>query len=90
MDTRIVTKMKIQKRPEDVLEALVDPAQMSHYWFSSGTHRIEPGTTIIWRYEEYNAEGKVHVKEVEEPRKIQFIWGEEPRDNGNNQLRRTG
>ncbi|MCG3089767.1 SRPBCC family protein [Sporosarcina cyprini] len=77
MDTRIVTKMKIQKRPEDVFEALVDPAQMSKYWFSSGTHRMEPGKTIIWRYEEYNAEGKVHVKEVEKPRKIQFVWGEE-------------
>ena len=65
MDTRIVTKMKIQKRAADVFEAIVDPEQMSHYWFSSGSLRMEPGKTIIWRYEEYNAEGTVHVKEVE-------------------------
>ncbi|MBB4826748.1 uncharacterized protein YndB with AHSA1/START domain [Sporosarcina luteola] len=77
MDTTIRTKMKIQKPAKDVFYAIVDPNQMSLYWFSSGTHQMETGKTITWKYEEYNAEGKVHVKKLEEARQIVFSWGEE-------------
>lgn len=76
MNTDITTKMKINKPASDVFEAIVDPGQMGGYWFSSGTSRVEQGKTITWKYEEYGAEGDIHVLEVNENKKIVFNWGE--------------
>ena len=76
MNTDITSKMKINKPASDVFEAIVNPEKMGGYWFSSGTSRVEEGKTITWRYEEYGAEGDIHVLEVEENRKIVFNWGE--------------
>lgn len=76
MNTGITTKMKILKPASDVFEAIVDPQKMGDYWFSSGTARVEQGKNITWKYEEYGAEGNIHVKEVEENKKIVFDWGE--------------
>ena len=75
LDTQITTKLKIRKPAHEVYEAIVDPEKMSNYWFSSGTARVEQGKTITWRYDEYNAEGVIHVLEVEENKKIIFSWG---------------
>lgn len=75
MNTNITTKMKIFKPTHEVFEAIVDPVQMSNYWFSSGTARVEQGKEITWRYEEYNAEGVINVLEVKENEKIVFSWG---------------
>ena len=76
MNTDITTKMKITKPASEVFEAIVDPEKMGGYWFSSGTGRVEQGKTITWRYEEYGAEGDIHVLEVNENKKIVFNWGE--------------
>ena len=75
MDTKITTKFKILKPASEVFEAIVDPEKMANYWFSSGTGRVEQGKTIIWRYDEYNAEGAINVLEVIENKKIVFLWG---------------
>jgi len=76
MNTDITSKMKIYKPASEVFEAIVDPEKMGGYWFSSGTSRVEEGKTITWKYEEYGAEGDIHVLEVEENRKIVFNWGD--------------
>ncbi|MCG7345951.1 SRPBCC family protein [Sporosarcina sp. ACRSL] len=76
MNTDITTKMKINKPASDVFEAIADPEKMGGYWFSSGTSRVEQGKTITWRYEEYGAEGDIHVLKVEENKEIVFEWGE--------------
>ena len=76
MNTDISTKMKITKPASDVFEAIADPEKMGGFWFSSGTGRVEQGKTITWRYEEYGAEGDIHVLEVVENEKIVFNWGE--------------
>ena len=75
MDTLITTKLKICKPAHEIYEAIVDPEKMANYWFSSGTARVEQSKTITWRYDEYNAEGVIHVLEVEENKKIIFSWG---------------
>lgn len=76
MNTDITTKMKILKPARDVFEAIVNPEKMGSYWFSSGTARVEQGINITWKYDEYGAEGNIHVKEVVENKKIVFDWGE--------------
>ncbi|MFD0698542.1 SRPBCC family protein [Paenibacillus sp. GCM10027628] len=70
-----VTKIKIVKSASEVFEALADPAQMSNYWFSSGSGRLEPGKTITWRYDEYNAQVDIKVMQTEINKKIVFQWG---------------
>ncbi|WP_421385060.1 SRPBCC family protein [Bacillus salacetis] len=76
MEINITTSMKILMPSSEVFEALVNPEQMSNYWFSSGTGKIEEGKSITWRYEEYNAEGNVNILEVQRPYKIMFTWGD--------------
>lgn len=76
MNTTITTKMKINKPASEVFEAIVTPEKMGGYWFSSGTSRVEQGKTITWKYEEYGAEGNIHVLKVEENKEIVFSWGE--------------
>ncbi|WP_339253718.1 SRPBCC family protein [Sporosarcina sp. FSL W8-0480] len=76
MNMNVTSKMKIYKPVDIVFEAIVDPEEMGGYWFSSGTSRVEQGKTITWRYEEYGAEGYIHVLSVEENRKIIFNWAD--------------
>ncbi len=74
MNLQVNTKLKISKPVSEVFEAIVDPAQMSHYWFSSGSERLQQGRTITWRYEEYNAEVEIYVLEIETNKKIVYSW----------------
>lgn len=71
-----LTKMKISKPVNEVFEAFVDPAKIGNFWFSSSSERWEQGKTITLRYDEYNAEVLIKVKEIELNRKIVFQWGE--------------
>ncbi|MFD2924042.1 SRPBCC family protein [Halobacillus naozhouensis] len=77
MNTEIITKLKINKPASEVFEAFVSPAKIGNFWFSSSSERWQQGKTITLRYDEYNAEGKIKVLEVEDNKKIVFSWGEE-------------
>jgi uncharacterized protein YndB with AHSA1/START domain len=74
MGIAVTTKFKIAKPANEVFEALVDPAHMANYWFSSGSARWEPGKRITLRYDEYDAQGEIQVIEVQTNRKIVFQW----------------
>ncbi|MDH5162041.1 SRPBCC family protein [Heyndrickxia oleronia] len=80
MDTQVTTKFKIVKPASEVFEAIVDPEKIGNFWFSSSSERWEQGKSITLRYDEYNAEGKIHVVEVEENKKIVFSWGPEDQE----------
>ncbi|RNB84752.1 hypothetical protein EDM56_21560 [Brevibacillus fluminis] len=67
--------MKIAKPATDVFEAFVNPENMAHYWFTSGSGRWEQGKTITLRYEEYNAQLDITILEIEENKKIVYQWG---------------
>ncbi|MFD1206600.1 MULTISPECIES: SRPBCC family protein [Sporosarcina] len=76
MDTRIKTKMKINKPVAEVFEAIVSPEQIGGYWFSESTGRLEEGKNVTLKYEEYNAEGEMNVLHVEQDKELIFSWGE--------------
>lgn len=80
MDTQVTTKFKIVKPASEVFEAIVDPEKIGNFWFSSSSERWEQGKSITLRYDEYNAEGKIHVVEVAENKKIVFSWGPEDQE----------
>ena len=68
------TQITIQRPPEDVREAIVDPAHMSQYFIASSTGRLETGATITWSFAEVDFEVIVNVKRLEPPRLIEFDW----------------
>lgn len=70
-----LTKMKILVPANEVFEAFVDPEKIGNFWFSSSSERWEAGKTITLRYDEYDAQGDIEVKEIEENKKIVFVWG---------------
>ncbi|MGR3762914.1 SRPBCC domain-containing protein [Rossellomorea sp. NS-SX7] len=68
------TKMNILKPANDIFEAFVDPEKIGHFWFSTSSERWTEGKTITLRYEEYDAQGEIHIKEILENEKIVFEW----------------
>ncbi|WP_127588324.1 SRPBCC family protein [Paenibacillus koleovorans] len=68
------TKMKIARPAFEVFEAFVDPEKIGNFWFSSSSERWTEGKAIKLRYEEYNAEGDIEVKEIVPGTKIAFEW----------------
>ncbi|MFD0677977.1 MULTISPECIES: SRPBCC family protein [unclassified Paenibacillus] len=72
-----LTKMEIRKPAYDVFEAFVNPEKIGNFWFSSSSERWEKSKTVTLRYEEYKAQGDIHVIEMIENRKIVFEWGAE-------------
>jgi uncharacterized protein YndB with AHSA1/START domain len=74
MNFEVKTKIKILKPVSDVFEAIVDPAKMSNYWFSSGSGRLEQGKTVTLRYDEYDAKLDIKVIEYKVNKKIVYLW----------------
>ncbi|QHE62491.1 hypothetical protein FHE72_16795 [Rossellomorea vietnamensis] len=69
-----ITHMKIQKPAHEIFEAFVDPEKIGGFWFSSSSERWEEGKTVTLRYEEYGAQGDIHILEIQEEKKIVFEW----------------
>lgn len=69
-----LTKMLIVKPANDVFEAFVDPEKIGNFWFSSSSERWAPGKTIKLRYDEYNADGEIKIKEIVIDKQITFEW----------------
>ena len=80
MDTQITAKMLIHKSANEIFEAIVDPEEIGNYWFSSSSERWEQGKVIVLKYDEYEAEGEIHVLEIQENKKIMYSWGGESAD----------
>jgi uncharacterized protein YndB with AHSA1/START domain len=71
------TKMEIRKPAKEIFEAFVDPLKIGNFWFSSSSERWGKGKSIKLRYDEYDAEGEIHILEMIEYNKIVYEWGKE-------------
>ncbi|HVK96932.1 MAG TPA: SRPBCC family protein [Flavisolibacter sp.] len=71
---QINAALKIQKRPKEVFEAIVDPEKMSNYFISESSGRMEEGKKLIWKFPELDMEFPVHVKKIDENKFISFSW----------------
>jgi uncharacterized protein YndB with AHSA1/START domain len=70
------TGMLIRKPVAEVFEAFVDPDVTTKFWFNRTTGgRLEPGKTVQWHWDIYNATGNVAVKAIEENERIEIDWG---------------
>lgn len=70
----IKTSLKIQKPSHQVFEAIADPAQMSNYFISQSSGRMEEGKTLIWKFPEFDMEFPVRIKKVEPDQLIAYEW----------------
>lgn len=71
-----VTKveMLIRKPVHEVFEAFIDPEITTKFWFTKSSGKLEEGTTIRWDWEMYGVHGDIHVKEIEENKRIRIEW----------------
>ena len=67
-------EMQIRKPVAEVFEAFVDPNITSKFWFTKGSARLEAGQHVQWDWEMYNFSVQVHVKELEQNKRILVEW----------------
>ena len=69
--------MRIREPVAEVFEAFVNPDITSKFWFNRATGgRLEPGKSVQWHWDIYNATAEVVVKTVEENERIEIDWGD--------------
>jgi uncharacterized protein YndB with AHSA1/START domain len=66
-------EMQIRRPPADVFEAFADPAITSHFWFTSGSGRLEPGARVTWEWAMYGFAVDVEVIAAT-PERIEVTW----------------
>lgn len=71
------TKIEIRKPAAEIFEAFVDPVKIGNFWFSSSSERWAKGKIITLRYEEYEAQGNIHILDMIDHHKIVYEWGRE-------------
>lgn len=73
--------LQVQKPAHDVFEAIVDPAQMSNYFISKSTGRMEEGAQLTWMFPEFTMECPVRVGTIRKNEYISYFWpGEDGRE----------
>lgn len=89
----ISTSLQINKTPEAVFEAIIDPAHMTHYFISKSSGNMEDGKTLEWEFPEFPGSFPVRILAIKPYENITFEWdGDtqaltvtihlEPRNNG--------
>lgn len=66
--------MLIRRPVTDVFAAFVDPAITTHFWFSRGSGRLEPGAIVRWDWEMYGVATDVRVKAIAPDARILIDW----------------
>lgn len=66
--------LQIRRSAHEVFEAIVNPDQMSNYFISKGSARMETGAIVIWRFPEFDFEAPVRVGTLQPDKYISFCW----------------
>lgn len=66
-------EMQIRRPPAEVFEAFADPAVTSHFWFTHGSGRLEPGARVTWEWAMYGFSVEVQVIAAT-PERIEVTW----------------
>lgn len=76
----IKTGIQIQKPVHEVFEAIVDPSEMSNYFISYGSGRMEAGANLTWRFPEFDMDIPVRVGEVRKDEYVSYYWDNDKRE----------
>jgi uncharacterized protein YndB with AHSA1/START domain len=69
--------IQIQKPIEEVFEGIVNPSQMTKYFISESSGRLESGKEVIWKFPEFADKFPVTEIKIETHRSISFVWDPE-------------
>lgn len=72
----IKAQIQVSKLPEEVYEAIVDPAKMSNYFISQSSGRMEAGAQLEWQFPEFDMKIPVKVGELRKNEYVSFYWGD--------------
>lgn len=70
----VKVQLGILKPVHQVFEALVDPVEMSRYFISSGSDRMDNNKNITWRWDDVGVKLPVKVQQVVQDKSISFLW----------------
>ena len=70
----IKAALQVQKPPQRVFEAIVEPGLMTNYFISKSSGRMEEGKQLTWQFPEFDMEIPVTVDRVEHDRFISYYW----------------
>jgi uncharacterized protein YndB with AHSA1/START domain len=70
----IKTAIQILKPVNEVFEAIVDPVQMSNYFISKSSGRMETGKQIMWKFPEFDMEFSIRVGKIIIDEYISYYW----------------
>jgi uncharacterized protein YndB with AHSA1/START domain len=73
----IKTAIQVLKTASQVFNAIVNPDEMSNYFISKGSARIEDGATILWSFPEFEGEFPVVGGKVVPNELVSFLWDTE-------------
>lgn len=73
-ELKISTALQISKPTKQVFEAITDPENMSKYFISESTGRMEEGRTVKWKFPEFEEWAAVKVVQVEPAEYLSFLW----------------
>jgi uncharacterized protein YndB with AHSA1/START domain len=68
------TRLRIAKSPGIVFEAIVNPKEMSHYFISSGSARLDKADSVTWRFADFGGQLDVKPQEIKKDASISFLW----------------
>lgn len=69
--------IQIQKPVHEVFENIVNPDNMTHYFISSSTGRLEEKAELIWIFPEFDEKCPVKVTSITPNQSIEFVWDTE-------------
>ena len=70
----IKAALQISKPVSVIFGAIVDPVQMSNYFISKGSGRMEEGKQITWRFPEFDMDFHIRIGKIEPDRYISYFW----------------
>ena len=74
MKLHINVAIQIQKPVDVVFEAIVNPDQMSQYFISKSSGKMEEGKSLVWNFPEFDADAPVRVGKITANELITFYW----------------
>ena len=72
----INVSLMVQKPTYEVFEAIADPSQMSNYFISKSSGRMEEGKTLTWEFPEMKMQFPVYIRKVEKDKYLSFHWAD--------------
>lgn len=72
--SQVTASLQIAKPAREVFEAIVDPGQMTNYFISKSSGRMEAGAQLLWEFPEFDGAYPVRIDAAEQDAFIRFYW----------------